>query len=84
MKPVLMYSSATCPYCNSAKQLLKSKQVAFNDISVDGKPEAREEMSERSGRRTLPQIWIGDRHVGGCDDLYALERTGELDALLRD
>lgn len=82
MASVLMYSKPLCPYCIRAKHLLKSKAVTFTDIDVSDQPRLRQEMEARSGRRTVPQIWIGDRHVGGCDDLHALDRSGELDALL--
>ena len=82
MKPVIVYSSDYCPYCMRAKYLLESKGVAFEEIKVDGKPQERAEMSQKAGRRSVPQIWIGSTHVGGCDDLYALERAGKLDALL--
>ncbi len=83
MAPVVLYTTPWCPYCLRAKQLLKSKGVDFTDIDVSGKPELRREMEQRSGRYTVPQIWIGSTHVGGCDDLYALERAGKLDALLK-
>ena len=83
MPEVLVYSSAWCPYCIRAKQLLTSKGVAFREISVDGQPDVRAEMSRKAGRTLVPQIWIGSTHVGGCDDLYALERAGKLDALLQ-
>ncbi|HSC83825.1 MAG TPA: glutaredoxin 3 [Pseudomonas sp.] len=83
MPEVIIYSSAWCPYCIRAKQLLSSKQVAFTEISVDGQPAARSEMARKAGRTSVPQIWIGATHVGGCDDLFALERAGKLDALLR-
>ncbi|EKT4467976.1 glutaredoxin 3 [Pseudomonas putida] len=82
MKPVIVYSSDYCPYCMRAKYLLESKGVAFEEIKVDGKPQVRAEMSQKAGRTSVPQIWIGTTHVGGCDDLYALERSGKLDALL--
>lgn len=83
MPRVLMYCTATCPYCASAERLLTEKGVEDIDkVRVDLQPERRAEMARRSGRGTVPQIWIGDRHVGGCDDLYALEAAGELDALL--
>ena len=72
-----------CPYCQRAKQLLTGKNVAFKEIDVDDDARLREEMTERSGRRTVPQIFIGDRHVGGFDDLYALDGTGELDRLIQ-
>jgi glutaredoxin 3 len=79
-----MYCTAACPYCQSAERLLLEKGVQIDKIRVDREPHRRLEMMERSGRRTVPQIWIGERHVGGCDDLYALEREGELDPLLED
>ncbi|MBJ9977368.1 glutaredoxin 3 [Pseudomonas sp. S75] len=82
MQPVIVYSSDYCPYCMRAKQLLASKQVAFEEIRVDGKPQLRADMTRKAGRTSVPQIWIGDTHVGGCDDLFALERSGKLDALL--
>ncbi|MBD9483630.1 glutaredoxin 3 [Pseudomonas sp. PDM14] len=82
MQPVVVYSSAWCPYCIRAKQLLSNKGVAFEEISVDGQPQVRAEMVRKAGRTSVPQIWIGERHVGGCDDLFALERAGKLDALL--
>lgn len=82
MKPVVVYSSDYCPYCSRAKYLLESKKVTFTEIKVDGKPELRREMAAKAGRTSVPQIWIGELHVGGCDDLFALERAGKLDALL--
>ncbi|HCN44431.1 MAG TPA: glutaredoxin 3 [Pseudomonas sp.] len=82
MTQVTVYSSDYCPYCMRAKQLLSSKGVAFEEIKVDGKPQVRAAMVQKAGRTSVPQIWIGDTHVGGCDDLYALERAGKLDALL--
>ncbi|QUX90537.1 glutaredoxin 3 [Marinomonas sp. A3A] len=82
MATVTIYSSDYCPFCVRAKQLLTAKNVAFNEIRVDGERELRQEMMEKSGRHTVPQIWIGEQHVGGCDDLYALEREQKLDALL--
>lgn len=82
MAQVIVYSSDYCPYCMRAKQLLASKDVAFEEIKVDGKPQLRAEMAQKAGRTSVPQIWIGTTHVGGCDDLYALERAGKLDALL--
>lgn len=85
MQPqVRMYATATCPYCIRAEQLLMHKGVtALEKIRVDLEPARREEMMKISGRRTVPQIFIGDYHVGGCDDLFALERAGRLDPLLR-
>ncbi len=83
MARVTMYTTATCPYCQSAERLLADKGVKdLENIRVDMEPARREEMMRRSGRRTVPQIWIGERHVGGCDDLHDLEREGRLDALL--
>ncbi|MBF7728546.1 glutaredoxin 3 [Pseudomonas sp. N040] len=82
MQAVVIYSSAWCPFCIRAKQLLQSKGVAFDEICVDGQPALRAEMAQKAGRTSVPQIWIGTTHVGGCDDLYALERAGKLDALL--
>jgi glutaredoxin 3 len=82
MPEVIVYSSDYCPYCSRAKQLLNSKKVAFDEIVVDGKPQLRSEMIKKAGRTSVPQIWIGSVHVGGCDDLFALERAGKLDALL--
>ena len=84
MAAVLMYCTASCPYCQAAERLLVEKGVAdLTRIRVDLEPARRAEMSERSGRRTVPQIWIGARHVGGFDDLNELEHSGELDVLLQ-
>ena len=80
---VLMYATAACPFCQSAERLLLAKGVQIDKVRVDLEPERRAEMQKKSGRRTVPQIWIGERHVGGCDDLYALEREGKLDPLLK-
>jgi glutaredoxin 3 len=79
---VLMYATAACPFCQSAERLLASKGAQVEKIRVDLEPARREEMRKKSGRHTVPQIWIGERHIGGCDDLYALERAGKLDPLL--
>jgi glutaredoxin 3 len=79
---VLMYATAACPFCQSAERLLVAKGVQIEKIRVDLHPERRAEMMQKSGRRTVPQIWIGERHIGGCDDLYALDREGGLDPLL--
>jgi glutaredoxin 3 len=84
MAKVLMYSTAACPFCQSAERLLVSKGVQIDKIRVDLEPQRRVEMQQKSGRRTVPQIWIGSRHIGGCDDLYALDRAGELDPLLAE
>jgi len=80
---ITMYSTAVCPYCINAERLLNSKGVTqITKIRIDLEPERRAEMMQRTGRRTVPQIYIGERHVGGFDDLYALDRAGELDELL--
>lgn len=79
---IRVYSTQVCPYCDRAKMLLKRKGVDFTDIRVDTDPEARKTMETESGRRTVPQIFIGERHVGGFDELYALDREGELNRLL--
>ncbi len=78
-----MYSTGWCPYCTRARQLLQSKGVDLEEIDVEARPEARSEMTARSGRQTVPQIFIGATHVGGCDDLHALEAGGRLDILLK-
>ncbi|OED44108.1 glutaredoxin 3 [Endozoicomonas sp. (ex Bugula neritina AB1)] len=83
MKPVTIYTTRWCPYCIRAKQLLDSKGVSYQNISVDGRPELRQEMTDKAGQHTVPQIWIGDQHVGGCDELYTLERANRLDSLLQ-
>jgi glutaredoxin 3 len=83
MAKVLMYATAACPFCQSAERLLVAKGASIEKIRVDLEPERRAEMTRKSGRHTVPQIWIGGRHVGGCDDLYALERAGKLDPLLQ-
>lgn len=82
MKDVVVYSSSWCPYCQRALGLLAQKGAPVEVISVDGKPGVRQAMAEKAGRTSVPQIWIGDTYVGGCDDLYALESQGELDTLL--
>jgi glutaredoxin 3 len=83
MPRIVVYSSDWCPYCSRAKALLAKKGAAFEEIRVDGQPQLRAEMTKKAGRTSVPQIWIDDLHVGGCDDLYALERAGKLDPLLR-
>jgi glutaredoxin 3 len=84
MQVVKMYTTAVCPYCIRAKQILKSKGVdQIDEIRVDQLPEARAAMMELTGRRTVPQIFIGDTHVGGCDDLMALDASGGLMPLLQ-
>lgn len=82
MPAVKIYTTMFCPYCSSAKQLLARKNVTFEEIDVTYDPSGRQEMTKRAGRHTVPQIWIGETHVGGCDDLYALDRQGKLDTLL--
>jgi glutaredoxin 3 len=83
MAPVMMYSTASCPYCVQAVRLLTRKGVTdIETVRVDLAPERRLEMMQMTGRRTVPQIYIGDRHVGGFDELAALDRAGQLDALL--
>ena len=80
---VLMYTTAVCPYCVRAKQLLKARGVTeIEEVRVDLDPERRDEMMQKTQRRTVPQIFIGDTHVGGCDDLYALDASGQLKPLL--
>ncbi len=81
--PVEIYTTQYCGYCRMAKSLLTKKKIAFEEIAVDGNPALRAEMIARAGgRTTVPQIFIGDTHVGGCDDLYALDHAGGLDKLL--
>ncbi len=82
MQEVTVYSSAFCPFCQRALALLQEKNAPTTVISVDGKPDVRKKMTEMAGRTSVPQIWIGSTHVGGCDDLYALDAQGKLDALL--
>ncbi len=85
MTPVEIYTTRFCPYCVAAKTLLKRKGVAYSEIDVGGDPELRDKMIQRAnGRMTVPQIFIGKTHVGGNDDLQALERAGKLDPLLKD
>ena len=79
---IVMYSKSWCPYCRMAKRLLSAKGRQWQEIDIDDEPERRREMVERSGRTTVPQIWIGGRHVGGYDELARLDASGELDALL--
>ena len=79
---VTMYATGWCPYCARARALLERKGVAWTEIDVEAEPTRRAEMIEKSGRRTVPQIFVGGRHVGGSDDLHDLERSGQLDALL--
>ena len=80
---VTVYTSDWCPYCQRAKGLLTQKNVIFSEINVEEDAKFREQMIARSNRRTVPQIFIGDKHVGGCDDLFELDRSGELDRLIQ-
>jgi glutaredoxin 3 len=83
MPSVTIYTTPWCPYCKTAKSLLDRKSVAYDEIDVDGKPELRQAMTARAGGRTsVPQIFIGETHVGGSDDIHALDARGELDRLL--
>jgi glutaredoxin 3 len=83
MADVVMFCTASCPFCIRAEQLLRQKGVDIEKVRVDLDPSQREVMIQRTGRRTVPQIFVGDTHVGGCDDLFALDRSGGLDPLLR-
>ncbi len=80
---VLMYATAACPFCQSAERLLLAKGAQIEKVRVDLEPARRAEMTKKSGRHTVPQIWIDGRHIGGCDDLHALDRAGGLDPLLK-
>ena len=80
---VVMYATSWCPYCSRARQLLERKGVALEEIDIEGAPDARMQMMSRSGQRTVPQIFIGETHVGGCDDLLDLDARGGLDKLLQ-
>ena len=83
MPPIVIYTKSSCPYCHAAKDLLRRKGAEFEEIGVDGDRAGQAAMAVRAnGRSTVPQIFIGDRHVGGCDDLYELEEAGRLDPLL--
>ncbi|MFO1369734.1 MAG: glutaredoxin 3 [Marinagarivorans sp.] len=79
---IKVYTRRTCSYCVAAKQLLRSKGVEFEEIGLDNDPQLLQEVMTKAGQRTVPQIWIGSRHVGGFTDMVALDRAGELDALL--
>ncbi|QFT83022.1 Glutaredoxin-3 [Roseovarius sp. THAF27] len=84
MRPVEIYTSQLCGFCHAAKRLLSQKGVEYTEIDVGREPEKRAEMTQRAnGGRTVPQIFVGDVHVGGCDELYAMDRAGKLDALLK-
>jgi glutaredoxin 3 len=81
-RQIIMYTKSWCPYCERARALLKAKGVTYQEIDIESQPERREEMFRRTGRRTVPQIFIGDRHVGGSDDIHELDAAGGLDPLL--
>ncbi|MDI9819127.1 MULTISPECIES: glutaredoxin 3 [unclassified Legionella] len=83
MAEVIIYSTAYCPYCMRARDLLDKKGVTYTDIRIDAQPDKRDEMISKSGRHTVPQIFINGQHIGGCDDMYALDKQGHLDKLLR-
>ena len=80
--PIVMYTTRFCPYCVRARGLLKSKGWDYQDIPVDGDQELRSEMMQKSGEHTVPQIWIGDQHVGGCDELFRLEVGNQLETMV--
>jgi glutaredoxin 3 len=82
LPPIVIYTKSSCPYCHAAKALLKAKGAPFEEISVDGDYAAQAAMAKKAGRSTVPQIWIGGTHVGGCDDLHGLDSAGRLDTLL--
>lgn len=82
MKPITIYTTPFCGFCVAAKRLLKKKNADFTEIDVSRDKEKRQEMMQKSGQHTVPQIWIGETHVGGCDELHELERAGKLDPLL--
>jgi glutaredoxin 3 len=81
--PVVIYTKSWCPYCERARALLKAKGVSFQEIDIESQPEHREQMIRRCGRKTVPQIFIGTRHIGGSDDIHELDAAGGLDALLQ-
>jgi glutaredoxin 3 len=83
VKPVKIYTTETCPYCVRAKRLLEKKNVPYEEIDVSWDDEKRMQLMQQTGRRTVPQIFIGDQHVGGSDELHALEQRGELDRMLQ-
>ncbi|TPQ28615.1 glutaredoxin 3 [Methylomonas koyamae] len=84
MPEIIIYTTKICPYCTMAKRLLERKGAGYTEINVDAEPGLREQMIEKTQRRTVPQIFIGNRHIGGFDDLQALDKNQELDPLLRD
>ena len=82
---ITIYTTQSCPYCRRAKDLLRKKNLAFHEIGVDGDPQARAQMRERAqGRSTVPQIFFGEKHIGGCDELYELDDDGRLDPLIAE
>ena len=81
---VVLYGNETCPYCGAARMLLKKKGIDYEDISLSGNPDLKSEVAKRAGRTSVPQIFVGDTHVGGFDDLYELDKTGGLDKLLAE
>jgi glutaredoxin 3 len=83
MPEIIIYTAPLCPYCTMAKKLLERKGAAYTEINIDSKPGLREEVMEKTRRRTVPQIYIGDRHIGGFDDLHALDMQKQLDPLLQ-
>lgn len=83
MPEIVIYTKSYCPYCHRAKAVLDGKKARYREIDVTSDPAGEREMQTKSGRDTVPQIWIGDRHVGGCDDLMALDSAGNLDPLLK-
>jgi glutaredoxin 3 len=80
---ITMYSTRYCPFCMGARSLFEGRKLSYKDIGVDGKPELRRRMTALSGRHTVPQIWVGDQHIGGFDELRALDQQGQLDKLLK-
>ena len=82
MRPVTIYGNKTCPFCGAARMLLTKKGVTFDDVLVDVESDKLTEMQERSGRSSVPQIFVGDKHIGGFDELYELDKSGKLDELL--
>ncbi len=82
MSGVVIYTTRWCPFCTQAKALLDRKGVSYQEIPVDGDPAARQQMALKAGKTSVPQVWIGEQHVGGCDELYELEHSGTLDPLL--
>lgn len=84
MPQIIIYTSSRCPYCDRAKVLLNSKGVNYQEINIEKDSKLKDEMIKKSNRKTVPQIFIGNKHIGGCDDLYNLDNNGNLDSLLTD